>query len=161
MKDWGQEEKGTTEDEMVGWHHRLNGHAFGWTLGVGDGQGGLACCGSWGHKESDTTERLNWTELNMNVYSSMPHHQMMDKFQLSCSAWVNNLLYINILGNYSAIKRNGLLTHRTPWLDLKVTILSEIRQQFQKSIYCIILFIWKSQKVKSVVTENRSEVARE
>ena len=61
-KDWGQEEKGTTEDEMVGWHHRLYGHGFGWTLGVGDGQGGLACCVLWGHKESDTTERLNWTE---------------------------------------------------------------------------------------------------
>ena len=61
-KDWGQEEKGTIEDEMVGWHHRLNGHGFGWTLGVGDGQGGLACCSSWGCKESDRTERLmNWT----------------------------------------------------------------------------------------------------
>ena len=62
-KDGGQEEKGTTEDEMVGWHHRLDGNGFGWTLGVGDGQGGLACCDSWDHKESDTTERLNWTEL--------------------------------------------------------------------------------------------------
>ena len=62
--DWGQEENGTTEHEMVGWHHRLNGHGFGWTPGVGDGQGGLMCCGSWGHKESDTTERLNWTELS-------------------------------------------------------------------------------------------------
>ena len=60
-KDWGQE-KGTTEDAMVRWHHRFNGHGFGWTLGVGDGQGGLACCGSWGRKESDMTERLNWTE---------------------------------------------------------------------------------------------------
>ena len=48
-----------TEDEMVGWHHRLNGHGFGWTPGVGDGQGGLACCGPWGHRELDTTERLN------------------------------------------------------------------------------------------------------
>ena len=63
-KDWGQEEKGTTEDEMAGWHHWLNGHGFGWTPGVGDGQGGLACCSSWGRKESDTTEWLNWTELN-------------------------------------------------------------------------------------------------
>ena len=63
-KDWGQEERGMTEDEMVGWHHRLNGEGFGWTLGVGDGQEGLACCGSWGCKESDTNERLNWTELN-------------------------------------------------------------------------------------------------
>ena len=62
-KDWGQEEKGTTKNEMVGWHHRLNGHGFGWTLGVGDGQGGLVCWGSWGCKELDTTERLNWTEL--------------------------------------------------------------------------------------------------
>ena len=59
--DWGQEEKGTTEDEMVGWHHRLDGHEFEWTLGVGDGQGGLACCDSWGCKELDMTEWLNWT----------------------------------------------------------------------------------------------------
>ena len=64
-KDWGQEEKGTTEGEMVGWQHRLDGHGFGWTPGVGDGQGGLVCCSSWGHKESDTTERLNRTELNI------------------------------------------------------------------------------------------------
>ena len=62
-RDWGQEEKGTTEDEIAGWHHRLDGHEFEWTPGVGDGQGGLACCNSWGRKESDTTERLNWTEL--------------------------------------------------------------------------------------------------
>ena len=62
-RNWGQEEKGTTEDEMAGWHHWLDGHEFGWTPGVGGGQGGLACCNSWGHKESDTTERLKWTEL--------------------------------------------------------------------------------------------------
>ena len=65
-RDWGQEEKGT-EDEMAGWHHWLYGREFGWTPGVGDRQGGLACCNSWGHKESDTTERLNWTELNITV----------------------------------------------------------------------------------------------
>ena len=62
-RDWGQEEKGTTEDKMAGWHHWFDGRESQWTLGVGDGQGGLACCDSWGHKESDTTERLNWTEL--------------------------------------------------------------------------------------------------
>ena len=62
-RDWEQEEKGTAEDEMAGWHHRLNGRESEWTLGVGDGQGGLVCCDSWGHKESDMTERLNWTEL--------------------------------------------------------------------------------------------------
>ena len=66
-RDWGQEEKGTTEDEMAGWHHRLDGQEFGWTPGVGDGQGGLACCDSWGRKESDTTEWLNRTELIFEV----------------------------------------------------------------------------------------------
>ena len=62
-RDWEQEEKGTAEDEMAGWHHRLNGHEFEWTLGVGDGQGGLACCDSWGCKELDTTEQLNGMKL--------------------------------------------------------------------------------------------------
>ena len=62
-RDWGQEEKGMTEDEMAGWHHRLDAHEFGWTPGVGNGQGGLAWCDSWGRRESDTTEQLNWTEL--------------------------------------------------------------------------------------------------
>ena len=59
-KDWGQEKKGTTEDEMVGWHHQVNGHEFEQTLGVGDGQGGLVCCSPWGCKELVTTEQLNW-----------------------------------------------------------------------------------------------------
>ena len=62
-RDWGQEENEMTEDEMAGWHHQLNGREFEWTPGVGVGQGGLACCDSWGCKESDTTEWLNWTEL--------------------------------------------------------------------------------------------------
>ena len=62
-KDWRQEEKGTEEDEMVGWHHRLNGHEFEQALGVGGGQGSLVCCSPWSHKESDATEWLNWTEL--------------------------------------------------------------------------------------------------
>ena len=61
-RDWGQEDKGTTKDEMGGWHHWLNWHESEWTLGVCDGQGGLACCDSWGHKELDTTEWLNWTD---------------------------------------------------------------------------------------------------
>ena len=62
-RDWGQEEKGTTEGEMAGWHHRLDGCEFEWTLGVGDGQGGLTCCDSWGHKELDMTEQLNWSKI--------------------------------------------------------------------------------------------------
>ena len=76
-RDWGQEEKGTTEDEMAGWHHWLDGRESEWTLGVGVGQPGLACCDSWGRKESDTTEQLNWTELNCvfvnpNLLISLP-----------------------------------------------------------------------------------------
>ena len=78
-KDWGQEEKGTTEDEMVGWHHQLDGHGFGWTPGVGDGQGGLACCGSWGHKESDTTEwtELNWWTLTFEYHIAFTYHKVL------------------------------------------------------------------------------------
>ena len=63
-RDWGQEEKGTTEDEMTGWQHWLDGRESEWTPGDGDGQGGLTCCDSWGRKESDTTEQLNWTECH-------------------------------------------------------------------------------------------------
>ena len=69
-KDWVQEQKGTTEDKMLGWHHWLDGHGFAWTPGVDDGQGGLACCGSWGLKEMDTTEWLNWTEVVVVLYQS-------------------------------------------------------------------------------------------
>ena len=66
-KDWRQEEKGMAEDEMVGWHHQLDGHEFEQALGVGDGQGGLVCCSPWGRKESDMTEWLNWTDFNRNL----------------------------------------------------------------------------------------------
>ena len=62
-KDWGQEEKGTTEDEMIGWHHWLDEREFEWTPGDGDGQEGLECCDSWGRKELDTTELLIWSDL--------------------------------------------------------------------------------------------------
>ena len=78
-RDWGQEEKGTTEDKMAGWHHRLDAHEFGWTPGVADGQEGLACWDSWGHRESDMAERLNWTVL------SHYHHFLK-------SQWVENYL---------------------------------------------------------------------
>ena len=93
-RDCGQEEKGTTVDEMAGWHHRLDGREFEWTRGVGDGQGSLVFCDSWGHKESDTTEQLNWTELmfvaafpqqpryenKLNVHQWMNEEDMVDKY---------------------------------------------------------------------------------
>ena len=62
-KDWRQEEKGKTEGEMIGWHHWLNWHEFEQALGVGDGQGSMACCSPWGHKELDMTEQLNWLKF--------------------------------------------------------------------------------------------------
>ena len=73
-RDWGQAEKWTTEDEMAGWRHWLHGRESEWSLGVGDEQGGLACCNSWDRKELDTTERLNWTELN--IYGHLTEHTL-------------------------------------------------------------------------------------
>ena len=91
-EDWGLEEKGTTEDEMVGWHHQLNGRGFGWTLGVGDGQGGLVCCGSWGHKESETTERLNWTEL-IAIHNCQPRCILIGEWV--CKLWsIQTMVYL-------------------------------------------------------------------
>ena len=81
-RDWGQEKKGTTEDEMVGWHHSFDGHGFGWTPGVSDGQGGLACCSPRGRKELDTTKQLNWTELkeheSLSLFLDTRSHTFVD-----------------------------------------------------------------------------------
>ena len=85
-RDWGQEEKGTTEDEMAGWHHWLDAHEFGWTPGVGDGQGGLACCDSCGRKELDTTERLTWTEL-------IPSSGLRAYWEISCFVFFPQIKY--------------------------------------------------------------------
>ena len=87
-RDWGQEEKGTTEDEMAGWHHWLDAHEFEWTLGVGDGQGGLACCDSWGCKESDMIERLNWIELHF-LQQILIKHFMLDSECFPNIVWKN------------------------------------------------------------------------
>ena len=108
-KDWGQEEKGLTEDEMAGWHHRLDGHGFDSTPGVGDGQGGLVCCDSWGHKESDTTERLNWTELmevgrleiNIMIQSNWNMWLILINFFWLYLQHQNNLSIIKIFGLYA------------------------------------------------------------
>ena len=86
-KDWRQEEKGPTEDEMVGWHHWLNGHEFEQALGVGDRQGSLVCCSPWGHRELDTTERLNQTKLlserkNIRIKNKNPVHHFIITFPL-------------------------------------------------------------------------------
>ena len=92
-RDWEQEEKGTTEDEMVGWHHWLDGRESEWTPGVGDGQGGLACCDSWGRKELDTTERLNWTELNWMVKEKVSNKDLSWKYVSTKKLCGGNYMY--------------------------------------------------------------------
>ena len=79
-RDWGQKEKGMTEDEMAGWHHQLDEHEFEWTPGVGDGQGGLACCDSWGHKS--WTRLSNWTELKQDIIKNLMGQQWDKKKKL-------------------------------------------------------------------------------
>ena len=99
-KDWGQEETGMTEDEMVGWHHWLDGHGIGRSPGVGDGERSLACCGSRGCKEWDMTEQLNWTEL-----IPMPLITPSD-FQLSCKKVqpLTSQVSPKLLSSYSSCK---------------------------------------------------------
>jgi len=98
---WGQEEKGTTEDEMAEWHHRLDEHEFEWTPGDGAGQGGLACWDSWGCKESDTTERLNWTELHWALVVSclvltLWYHMRIPSCLIYLESTPSKNLYLNL-----------------------------------------------------------------
>ena len=85
-RDWGQDEKGMTENEMAWWHHWLDGRESEWTPRVGDGQGGLVCCDSWGCKESDTTERLNWTELidGFKIFTHENYYVKFKRWLLEC-----------------------------------------------------------------------------
>ena len=92
-KDWGQEEKG--EHDMVGWHHRLKEHGFEQTLAVGDGQVGLAFWGSWGRKESDMNERLNWTELNIQLAFMLLEYQIL--MQMLCFGVVDRFILIRLV----------------------------------------------------------------
>ena len=107
-RDWGQEEKGTTEDEMAGWHHWLDGRESKWTPGVGDWQGGLACCDSWGRKESDMTERLNWTELNyLLALTAKP--TTFNSFHVKC--FINKIIFL----------RKTNICHYYKFIELKKT----------------------------------------
>ena len=106
-RDWRQEENVMTEDEMAGWHHGLDGCESEWILGDGNGQGGLACCDSWGCKESDTIEWLNWTELN----------------------WTDTMEY------YSSIKRNTFMSVLIKWMNLEPIIQSEVSQRKTNMLY--------------------------
>ena len=94
-KDWRREQKGMTEDEVVGWHHRLNGHEFEQTPGVGDGLEGLVCCGSWGHQELDATERLKWTELNSILESFVDYKGYSNSSKWFLSTVVDKMVNLN------------------------------------------------------------------
>ena len=101
------------QDEMVGWRHRLDRHEFEWTPGVGDGQGGLVCCHPWGHKESDTTERLNWTELK--VMYTLLHSKWISNKHLLYSTWNScSVLY----ATWTEEGVRGELVHEYVWLSL-------------------------------------------
>ena len=133
-KDWGEEEKGMTEDEMVGWHHQLNGHEFGWTPGVDDGQGGLACCSPWDHKESDMTEWLNWTEL-----IQWPNFQVVPIIYLiaflSESGFNQNLLIVLFMWIAVVQSLSCVWLFATPWTAACQAPLSfTISQSFPKLI---------------------------
>ena len=122
-RDWGQEEKGTTEDEMAGWHHWLDGCESEWTPGVGDGQGGLACCDSWGRKESDTTEPLNWTELNvfLDIFKGYIYLVTTDSF--SFLSFDNILIFSSFL-KYIFSEHRILISEPLSWFLKKKVPLS-------------------------------------
>ena len=120
-KDWRQEEKGTTEDEMVGWHHWLDGHEFEQALGVGEGQGSLVCCSPWGHKESHMTERLNWWHWNstngyfLNVSCKTEpemasHSDILKSIGLPCTLMVLLSMYRSAVPPISLLKNIGSLS---------------------------------------------------
>ena len=109
-KDWRQEKKGTAEDKMVGWYHWLNGHEFEQALGVGDGQGSLACCSPWGHKELDTTKCLNWTEM----WEKETRNEKM-KTQFFSPRWTLSLGSTSCLGSFQLSPWQQVEDTRKSW----------------------------------------------
>jgi len=120
-KDWRREEKGITEDEMVGWHHWLNGHEFEWASGVGDGQGSLACCSPWGCKESNTTEWLNWC-----FYCLFLNCLGLDFVDLFLLIFLNYVSPVNICCKASLVVLNSLNFCLSTKLLISPSILNEI-----------------------------------
>ena len=116
-KDWRQEEKGTTADEMVGWHHWLNAHEFEQAPGAGDGQGGLACCSPWGHKESDTTEQLNNNNQGRRGVGSPPATYSPAAQEKGSSLYCNYSRGLRMFQNKkNLVKQNINLTLHPPTL---------------------------------------------
>ena len=127
-----------TEDEMAGWHHWLDGRESGWTPGVGDGQGGLACCDSWGRKESDMTEWLNWTELNWtelgdlytSVHVGIVHNSSKEQ---TTQMFINIRITCEISGQWNtttAMKINQWELNKSTWITYTNTSLNKISKGF-------------------------------
>ena len=123
LKDW-RWEKGMTEEEMVGWHHRLNGHEFEWTPGVGDGQGGLACCSSWGCKKSDTTEQLNWTECFHLVEPPPVWFPLLLCTTFSVTHYISFLLLRNLLSQTQGPQLSWILCSEYHRPEIRVSQVS-------------------------------------
>jgi len=133
----GRRRRGRQRNEMAGWHHWLDGHEFEWTPGVGDGQGGLACCDSWGCKESDTTERLSWTELNWTRWTSGMHSTLI----------VCIFLHISIL-SYRKNKKSLTLTLSVVFLIIlrKLTKIEAVTASVNNNYYnpiTLLIFYYK------------------
>ena len=135
-KDWGQEKKGTTEDELVGWHHWLDGNGFGWTPGVGDGQGGLACCGPCGHRVGqDWTTEVNWRKLIAFQFS----------FVLFVRVGVQDLHVRMEIGRASTVPFvcfkvcvDALWLSRSQWSLPRSSILVNIPHPFESNVYSTV-----------------------
>ena len=117
-KDWRWGEKGMTEDEMVGCHHQLNGHEFEWWTGVGDGQGGLACYSPWGCKELDTTEQLNWTELENPVILNQDCGSSFEVYLLLKHVY---LLELSLTKYQTLLNNRNLLFHSSGGWKFKIS----------------------------------------
>ena len=115
-RDWGQEEKETTEDEMARWHHWLNGYGFGWTPGVGAGD--LACCSSWGRKESDTTERLIWSDITLKVEKTKMTFNFMLNEKLKSFGWKPGYFrHVNNRNSEFISRKMAFGTLRASWIS--------------------------------------------
>ena len=140
-RNWGQEEKGTTEDEMAGWHHWLDGHESEWTPGVGDGQGGLACCNSWGHKYSDMTEQLNWNEQFFSCWNLLfsapsgesPLHPPLLLLQIS-----SHLLHLQDLSWHPSLQLAG---SGSPLLSSYQSAVFPLSHWFWLASLCLISYL--------------------
>ena len=115
-KDWRQEEKGMTEDEMVGWHHWLDGHEFAQVLRTGDGQGGPVCCSPWGHKELDMTEWLNWLMSIESVNAIQPSHPLLPSSSSALSLSQHQSLYQGVGSLYQVAKVLELQHESFQWV---------------------------------------------